>query len=292
VAAEKVAGAGAATGAAPLDDETLGLTPYGSPRAAFSAALREAAGLPAIVLAASYLGFGSLIRASGLHVGFGLVSTLSAWALPGQVALVELYSVGTSVAVIAAAVAFTNARLLPMVVVLMPYLRRRGMPRVVYYVAAHLIAVTGWIFAIQRCPMLPERERLPYFWGFTLVLWAASLTGVFLGFKFAALLPTELSLGLVFLNALYFLLIFAGDLRDRARMLALLLGALLGPLSAAALQQKRSFLEGKLGERVGSERLDLADDPLVPRGLGSRLFDGEGLAARRLTLFERGALRS
>ena len=71
-----------------------------------------------------------------------------------------------------------------------------------------------------------------------------------------------------------------------------LLGALLGPLSAASLQQKRSFLEGKLGERVGSPLLDLTDDPLVPGGLGSRLFDGEGLAARPFRVVEEGVLRS
>src|SRR5512142_402364 len=53
--------------------------------------------------------------------------------------------------------------------------------------------------------------------------------------------------------------------RSAGRILAFLLG----PLAASALQQKRSFLDGKLGQRVGSERLDLADDPLVPRGFGS-----------------------
>lgn len=71
-----------------------------------------------------------------------------------------------------------------------------------------------------------------------------------------------------------------------------LVGYLLGPLAAAALQQKRSYLEAKLGERVGSPRLDVRDDPLVPRGLGSRLYDGEGMAARPFQVFEGGVLRS
>ncbi len=71
-----------------------------------------------------------------------------------------------------------------------------------------------------------------------------------------------------------------------------LLGSLLGPLAAAALQQKRSFLDGKLGQKVTSALLDLADDPLVPRGLGSRLYDSEGIAARRFPVFEAGVLRS
>jgi PmbA protein len=66
----------------------------------------------------------------------------------------------------------------------------------------------------------------------------------------------------------------------------------MGPLAASALQQKRSFLDGKLGQRVASARLDVTDDPFVPRGLGSRLFDGEGITARRFPIFEDGVLRS
>jgi PmbA protein len=80
----------------------------------------------------------------------------------------------------------------------------------------------------------------------------------------------------------------AVDGRSGGRIVA----ALLGPLAAASLQQKRSFLEGKLGQPVGSALLDLSDDPLVPRGLGSRLYDGEGLAARRFAVFEGGVLRN
>ena len=69
-----------------------------------------------------------------------------------------------------------------------------------------------------------------------------------------------------------------------------LLGALLGPLAASALQQRRSFLEGRAGQAVGSPLLQVTDDPLVPRGFGSRHFDGEGLSSRPLPLFERGTL--
>jgi PmbA protein len=77
-----------------------------------------------------------------------------------------------------------------------------------------------------------------------------------------------------------------------ARAAGRLVGALLGTLGGQAIQQKRSFLEGRLGTAVGSDKLTLADDPLVVRGLGSRLFDGEGIAARRLPIFEKGVLKS
>jgi len=77
-----------------------------------------------------------------------------------------------------------------------------------------------------------------------------------------------------------------------ARAAGRLVGALFAPLSAASLQQKRSFLEGKLGQPVGSPLLDLRDQPHLKRGLGSRLYDGEGLAARAFPVFEQGLLRS
>ena len=71
-----------------------------------------------------------------------------------------------------------------------------------------------------------------------------------------------------------------------------LVGALTAGLSGQALQQKRSFLEGKAGQAVGGPLLTLTDDPLVPKGFGSRLFDGEGIAAKAMPVFEKGVLRN
>jgi len=192
--------------------------------------MREALGLPALTLTASYLAFGSLVRGSGLGLLPGLATTFGLWALPGQVALVELYGVGASLLVIAATVALTNARFLPMAVVLMPHLRARGRPRWIYYAAAQMIAVTSWVLAMRRAPKLAEAERLPYFLGLGLVLWGGCFLGTAVGFMLAGGLPHVISLGLIFLNPLYFLLIFAADLSERSRVLALVSGAVLGPL--------------------------------------------------------------
>lgn len=78
----------------------------------------------------------------------------------------------------------------------------------------------------------------------------------------------------------------AVDRRAADRLVSSLADALYG----RALQQKTSFLEGKRGVAVGNARLEIEDDPLVPRALGSRLFDGEGIAARRLPIFQGGVL--
>ncbi len=76
------------------------------------------------------------------------------------------------------------------------------------------------------------------------------------------------------------------------RAVSRLLGYLLAAVSGRALQQKQSFLEGLVGKPFGSPRLTLLDDPLLPGGVGSRLFDGEGIAAKPLPLFEAGVFRS
>jgi len=63
-------------------------------------------------------------------------------------------------------------------------------------------------------------------------------------------------------------------------------------LSAGAIQQNRSFLADRMNQQVASERLTITDDPLLSRGLGSRHYDGEGIAARSMPICERGVLRN
>ncbi|MDH5748630.1 MAG: AzlC family ABC transporter permease [Rhodospirillales bacterium] len=206
------------------------LSPYTSSRGALWGGFRDAVGVPALVLFGCYVGFGSIILESGLGLPLGLFSTISAWALPGQVVMIELYSLGASVLLIALAVMMTNARLLPMVMTLIPLVRDGKRPRWQYYAAAHVIAVTSWIAAMKRCPSLPESQRLPYFVGFCLVIWMMSMGGTAVGFFLSGIVPQPVSLALVFLNPIYFMLILASDLKNRGRVTGIVLGALMGPL--------------------------------------------------------------
>jgi PmbA protein len=58
-----------------------------------------------------------------------------------------------------------------------------------------------------------------------------------------------------------------------------------------AIQQKQSFLAEKKGQKVASELLTIIDDPLIKRGLGSRLYDSDGFAAKRRVMIEAGVLK-
>ncbi|MEW6412308.1 MAG: TldD/PmbA family protein [Candidatus Zixiibacteriota bacterium] len=78
-------------------------------------------------------------------------------------------------------------------------------------------------------------------------------------------------------------------IENRAR--ASLLGALEGPLSGRNLQQKNSCLDGKLGQKVFSDKLTVVDDPFMKGGLASRLYDDDGLPSRKRTIIEKGVLK-
>ncbi len=205
------------------------LSPYTSPGAALWGGFRDAVGIPSLVLFGCYVGFGSIILESGLGLPLGLFSTLTGWALPGQVVMVELYSLGASILLITLAVMMTNARLLPMVMTLIPLVQDGTRPRWHYYVAAHFIAVTSWFAAMKRCPNLPEGQRLPYFLGFCMVIWMMSMGGTAVGFFLSGIVPIPVSLALVFLNPIYFMLMLASDLRNKGRLTGIVLGALIGP---------------------------------------------------------------
>ncbi|UCE65685.1 MAG: TldD/PmbA family protein [Candidatus Zixiibacteriota bacterium] len=66
--------------------------------------------------------------------------------------------------------------------------------------------------------------------------------------------------------------------------------SLFSPMKANSLQQKSSFLEGKLGEKIASDKFTLIDDPFIINGLGSRLYDGEGMVTRKRVKIDKGVL--
>jgi PmbA protein len=75
------------------------------------------------------------------------------------------------------------------------------------------------------------------------------------------------------------------------RNVSRVLGVLLQAMSGRAIQQKQSFLADKKGQKIGSDLLTLIDDPFIPGGLGSRLYDREGITAKRRTMVDAGVLK-
>jgi PmbA protein len=69
-----------------------------------------------------------------------------------------------------------------------------------------------------------------------------------------------------------------------------LIQRLLGANTASSIFSGRSFWGGKIGKKVVSPKLTITDEPLLVRGFGSRLFDGEGIAAKPRAIIQDGVL--
>ncbi|PKB19279.1 microcin-processing peptidase 1 [Novosphingobium kunmingense] len=69
-----------------------------------------------------------------------------------------------------------------------------------------------------------------------------------------------------------------------------LVGHLIGAMSGSAITRRASFLLDRDGQQVFSPGIGIVDDPLLPRGLSSRAFDGEGLPTARRNLVEDGRI--
>ncbi|RFB04992.1 TldD/PmbA family protein [Parvularcula marina] len=74
------------------------------------------------------------------------------------------------------------------------------------------------------------------------------------------------------------------------RLASSLLGPLSGAINGAAIARGTSFLKTKMGEQLFPADVTITDDPYIPRGFGSRLFDGEGLKPHAINVIEDGVL--
>lgn len=66
-----------------------------------------------------------------------------------------------------------------------------------------------------------------------------------------------------------------------------LVGQIFGDFSATAVDDQRSFLNGRLGEKIFGENITIYDDVAFPLQTGAP-FDGEGVSRKALTLVRRG----
>jgi PmbA protein len=72
----------------------------------------------------------------------------------------------------------------------------------------------------------------------------------------------------------------------------LLYFTLINAVKADNVQRNQSPFQGRLGEKVASENITIHDDGLLPGGLHTLAFDGEGVPHQKTTLIEKGVLRN
>ncbi len=178
---------------------------------------------------ASMMGFGSLARESGLSFGVSVISTVTVWGLPGQVAFAELFAVGAPVLAIMVASSMANLRFLPMSLSLLALFRADGRAWRWRYLLVALMSINTWTLTLRHGPAMPVDQRLPYYMGLCITCMTGGLIGTSLGYYLAVSFPFYIIVSLIYLNPVYFIFLFSG-VRHRNCLLALMIGALLGPL--------------------------------------------------------------
>ncbi len=71
-----------------------------------------------------------------------------------------------------------------------------------------------------------------------------------------------------------------------------LLGNIIDAVQGMAIYRQASFLAGKLGEKIASDKITLVDDGTIPGLFGSQPFDDEGVPSRRTSVIENGVLKN
>ncbi len=200
---------------------------FANRREAFWQGIRDAMGAPVLVLLAGMVGFGAMGHTSGLDAWSTGLTSLLMFALPGQVVMLEMFLSGSSLLAIGFAVTLTSTRFITMVVTLFPQLHRRDR-NLMLYVWVHLVAMTAWALSMREFPSIAPKHRLSYFIGLGLPCWLIALPGTVLGYFIAGWVPSAITLGLVFINPLFFLLTFT-EVKPWAIRIGIALGCVLGP---------------------------------------------------------------
>ena len=201
-----------------------------TPARAFLLGLRAAYSVAAFVLFATALGFGALARDTGFTLGHTAFLSLTMFALPNQVVLIDQLARGASLASAALAVTLAAVRLFPMVATIMPTLRGSTRRPLLEVLAAHFVAVTTWIEGARRLPAMPEDVRLHHHLGIGVAVCFMMVLGSVTGYLLSVGMPPVVSAALVFTTPLYFILSLVATAKARLDMAAIILGCGLAPL--------------------------------------------------------------
>jgi len=209
----------------------MDLLPDRSARAWFFLGMRGLFSVPALILASACVGFAGFAVGAGLPAGLTVFMVGVVWALPAQVLLVGSLLAGASLPATFLAVTLSSIRMAPMGAALVPEIRTKRTPVWLLLLLSHFVAVTAWVYTMERIPRIPREGRLPFFAGLGSTLTAANVIVVAVAYRLVAQLPAVIAGALFFLTPIYFLTSLWASARERVVKLALIAGLVLAPLA-------------------------------------------------------------
>ena len=203
--------------------------------------------IPSIILMFAFIGFAGLARDSGFTLPETMVMVLTIWALPANVVLIGAILSKASIVTAAISVALSSIRLMPMVVAIMPEMRTEKTRKITLYLAAHFVAITAWVMALEQFRTIPKEKRIIFFLGMGSGFLVANVLLVALAFAIADDLPPLMAAGLIFVTPLYFLFSLWGSAREKQSHYAMGYGLALTPFFHWLAPQSDILLTGVVG---------------------------------------------
>ena len=205
---------------------------------------------PAIALACSFVALGALMHNAGFSLQLSVSSSFFTYALPGQLVMTESFLVGASLINIFLSVWLVNFRLYPMSVALVPILKHRSQPRWKYYLSCHMIAVSSWLIMKDNYKKIDKKYRLDYWFGIGFGTLSAAVISTLLGYLISDYLTKEMMIGLAIVNPIYFLCMMIGAMSNLKIIVAVLSGALLGPILYLITPEWSILIAGIIGGSI------------------------------------------
>src|SRR5207237_186515 len=182
------------------------LPPTGTALDAFLYGVRRAStSVFAFVIITTYIGFGALCHDYGFSVGWAMLSTALQWAGPAQVVLVTGLGPGAVMIETAVAVALSSVRFLPIVVALIPLVKRENTRPWDLVLPVHFMGVRVWGEAVRHAPNMPREQRIPFCNGIGMTLLMVGVVFTAIGYYMQALLPALFGAAAMFITPISFL---------------------------------------------------------------------------------------
>lgn len=213
----------------------------------FLIGMRGLFSLPAIILMLSFVGFAAFTAEANIPVDQVMFMTGMVWALPAKVILVGSMLSGAHVAAAFIAVTLSSVRMMPMVAALIPEIRDRRTPTWLLLIISHFVAITAWVFAMEKVRDVPRSGRVAFFAGFGITLTVTNIILVGLVYGAVSHFPPIVSGCLFFLTPVYFLTSIWISARHRVIYWALGIGLALGYLFAVIAPEYDILLAGIIG---------------------------------------------
>lgn len=206
--------------------------------------------LPSLILMLSFVGFCAFISQAGIPVDQAVFMTGIVWALPGKVILVGSIVAGATLPAAFLAVTLSSIRMMPMLAALVPEMRTSKTPTWLLLLLSHLIAITAWVYAMERLPSVPRERRVAFVAGLGITLVTSNMLVVAIVYRFVGEFPPIVAGCLFFLTPVYFLASIWSSARHPIVYVALVVGLLLGPICYRLVPEFDILVAGLVGGTV------------------------------------------